>query len=94
MDNTLIFLSGFCVGLFIYWLLWGPKKKKVNGQEYAFWELGSPFVTCSNCGQKAFDEVDYCPNCGLRMLGSKRVYQDPEDIGTTWEQLCQNSHKG
>ena len=57
MDNTLIFLSGFCVGLFIYWLLWGPKKKKVNDQEYAFWELGSPFVRCSNCGKKSFDEV-------------------------------------
>lgn len=93
MDDIFAFLPGFFAGLLVYWLLWGPKKKKVNGLEYAVWEYGSPFVRCSNCGCRMNDESNYCPDCGYRMLKTKRVYQEPEDIGTTWEQLKQSGQK-
>lgn len=93
MDNSFSFLSGFLAGFITYWLLWGPKKKKVNGQEYAIWEYGSPFVRCSNCGCKISDESNYCPDCGYRMLGTKRVYQEPESIGMSSKQFKQEEEK-
>ena len=36
--NEIIFLSGFLAGFLLHWFLWGPKKKKVNDQEFALWE--------------------------------------------------------
>ena len=93
MDNSFSFLSGFLAGFIAYWLLWGPKKKKVNGQEYAIWEYGSPFVRCSNCGCKISDESNYCPECGYRMLGTKRVYQEPESIGLSSKQFAKEEEK-
>ena len=93
MDNSCSFLSGFLAGLFMYWILWRPKKKKVGNQEYAIWEYGSPFVRCSNCGCKISDESNYCPDCGYRMLGTKREYEEPESIGMSSKQFAKEEEK-
>lgn len=91
--NEIIFLSGFLVGLFVYWALWGPKKKKVGNLEYAIWERESFFVRCSYCGCKISDESNYCPDCGYRMLGTKRVYEKPKSIGMSNKQFKQEEEK-
>ena len=91
--NEIIFLSGFLAGFIIHWLLWEPKKKKVNGLEYAIWEYGDIFVRCSNCGCRMSDESSYCPECGYRMLGTKRVYKEPSSIGMSREQFKQEEEK-
>lgn len=91
--NEIIFLSGFLAGFILHWFLFGPKKKKVNNQEFALWEYGEPFVRCSNCGCKMNTESSYCPECGYKMLGTKRVYEEPDSIGMSREQFKQEEEK-